>query len=601
MVAADDGIGQARGLSAHSTGGGPGEQASAWLLPAALCALVAFFLYLPALRYALVFDDLSLLSAEGPRSLGTVLMPYRPVRYLSYRLDYWLGGGEVWVYHLVNILVHSLLCALSVVLAYRLGARRWTLVLAGLLPATHPLAVEAVAYVSGRRDLLAALFGTAALLAWTGRRYPRSFAAVLLLAAVAAKESALVFVPVLALASLCGIGPRKVLLPLTGAGAVAAALLLSYGAIGPWFPQAGFSGLRRAAFVLLHYLQGLSGFARLNVEYPKLGRFTGAAFEPYVAAGAFTVLSAACLWAASRVFAAARRDRAERLGSVAACEQALPLGAAMGTIANGGARHGDGPLPAVQERQPARVRCRADSIVSVEIESRRSALFVVCWVLLNFAVLSAYAGLHEPGADRHAYPLLISLGAAAALLLSGAGRSKAALAAVPAVARTATTPALSLRWQKVALAAFFLVVAAWSLQSSLRMEVWRDEHSLWSSAVAAAPGSARARHNWAVVLAGEGKLERAMKQERRALSIDPSYSSALIGRAALLCSKRRPQRTRNALALALAGGAPPGLVQDLGRSCRLPEYAAVASPAPATVAIASSYVALDSLPPEPPP
>ncbi|XP_037086631.1 protein O-mannosyl-transferase TMTC2-like isoform X2 [Pollicipes pollicipes] len=84
---------------------------------------------------------------------------YRPVTVLSFRLNYLAGGLRPWGYHLVNVLLHSVACALFAQLAARLfGARSPAAVLASLLFVVHPVHTEAVAGVVGRADVGAAIF-----------------------------------------------------------------------------------------------------------------------------------------------------------------------------------------------------------------------------------------------------------------------------------------------------------------------------------------------------------------------------------------------------------------------------------------------------------
>lgn len=83
---------------------------------------------------------------------------YRPLAVLSYALNHAASGLAAWSYHLVNVALH----AGVTVLVFRL-ARRWGLGALGagmgaLLFAVHPVHVEVVANVAGRKDLLAALF-----------------------------------------------------------------------------------------------------------------------------------------------------------------------------------------------------------------------------------------------------------------------------------------------------------------------------------------------------------------------------------------------------------------------------------------------------------
>lgn len=83
---------------------------------------------------------------------------YRPLVLVTYALNHAVSGLNAWSYHLVNVLLH----AGASVLVFRVG-RLWGLpmVAAGagaLLFAVHPVHVEVVANVAGRKDLLASVF-----------------------------------------------------------------------------------------------------------------------------------------------------------------------------------------------------------------------------------------------------------------------------------------------------------------------------------------------------------------------------------------------------------------------------------------------------------
>jgi Flp pilus assembly protein TadD len=89
---------------------------------------------------------------------------YRPLPLVTYALNYVVSGLAPWSYHLVNTLLHGLVC----VLVFRL-ARSWRLStpvagLGALLFAVHPVHVEVVASVFGRKDLLVAAFTLGMLL-----------------------------------------------------------------------------------------------------------------------------------------------------------------------------------------------------------------------------------------------------------------------------------------------------------------------------------------------------------------------------------------------------------------------------------------------------
>jgi tetratricopeptide (TPR) repeat protein len=141
---------------------------------------------------------------------------YRPLPLVSYALNHQVSGLEAWSYHLVNILLHA---GVSV-LVFRLG-RLWGLStlaagMGGLLFAIHPVHVEVVAAVFGRKDLLATLFvllmilGHRAALTHGGLRYlppAAAFAAALLSKEIGVAGLLLVAVHDLVLEG----GPRKLL------------------------------------------------------------------------------------------------------------------------------------------------------------------------------------------------------------------------------------------------------------------------------------------------------------------------------------------------------------------------------------------------------
>lgn len=83
---------------------------------------------------------------------------YRPLAVLTYALNHAVSGLEPWSYHLVNVVLHARVA----VMVFRLG-RLWRLPLAvaglgALLFAVHPVHVEVVANMVGRKDLLATAF-----------------------------------------------------------------------------------------------------------------------------------------------------------------------------------------------------------------------------------------------------------------------------------------------------------------------------------------------------------------------------------------------------------------------------------------------------------
>ncbi len=141
------------------------------------------------------FDDYALLadpavaSPDGWKQLGRAAQT-RPLTYLTFWLNYQLGGSDPVGYHAVNLALHlAVVLWLRAVLVRLLPARAATL--AALLCAVHPIQSEPVNYIFARAILLAALLCVAALELWLrGRRWS---AAAAFAGALLAKEECAAF------------------------------------------------------------------------------------------------------------------------------------------------------------------------------------------------------------------------------------------------------------------------------------------------------------------------------------------------------------------------------------------------------------------------
>lgn len=94
---------------------------------------------------------------------------YQPIPMLTFQADYAMAsqsasGVSPYAFHLTNVLLHALNAMLVVLLGAALARRVVVGALAGLLFATHPMAMETVAWVSGRMILLATLFSLIVLI-----------------------------------------------------------------------------------------------------------------------------------------------------------------------------------------------------------------------------------------------------------------------------------------------------------------------------------------------------------------------------------------------------------------------------------------------------
>jgi len=91
---------------------------------------------------------------------------YSPLHLLSYALDYAVGGLNAYAFHLSNNLWAGVVAGFVYLVALALTQQRTTAIVAALLFVVHPAHVEAVAWISSRKDLLAAAFVLPCVLAY---------------------------------------------------------------------------------------------------------------------------------------------------------------------------------------------------------------------------------------------------------------------------------------------------------------------------------------------------------------------------------------------------------------------------------------------------
>lgn len=127
---------------------------------------------------------------------------YRPLRTLSYSLDYFFFGQAAPKYHAVNMILHAGVGMLLFALLLRLFKGEWmvSMVLA-LLFLLHPVQTETVNWISSRGDLLSAFFLLAALLTYIASESRRGLLLCLLIYACAlcSKETAVMLPAVMLL------------------------------------------------------------------------------------------------------------------------------------------------------------------------------------------------------------------------------------------------------------------------------------------------------------------------------------------------------------------------------------------------------------------
>ncbi len=143
-------------------------------LPYGALPVLVLVAYLPAFSGGFVWDDdyhvtnnSTLLSLDGLRRIWLepgAVPQYYPLVHTSFWVEHHLWGNDPRGYHAVNVLLH---CAATLFLWRVLVRLRvpgaW---LGAALFAVHPVEVESVAWIAERKNLLAAVFGLASLLAY---------------------------------------------------------------------------------------------------------------------------------------------------------------------------------------------------------------------------------------------------------------------------------------------------------------------------------------------------------------------------------------------------------------------------------------------------
>ncbi len=190
--------------------------------------LLGSLLFMGSLDHGFVMDDGGLIKtnrlSRGVEQLPEIFRTdywypkmesglYRPLAKASYVLNWELGGLDPWGFHLFNVLLHGVVCALVFLFLLRVTADRVVSGLAALLFAVHAAHTEVVANITfGRPELIT---GVLALLcaisylsirpdhAWPARAWRLASSMVALFLAMLSKESAVTILGVIGLYDVC--------------------------------------------------------------------------------------------------------------------------------------------------------------------------------------------------------------------------------------------------------------------------------------------------------------------------------------------------------------------------------------------------------------
>ncbi len=185
---------------------------SSWLLVGGIL-LLTFIAFLPSLSNDFInWDDgVYILSNETTQWKSETPLKemftqpivegdnYLPLTWLSFGIDYMIGGLKAAPYHRTNLLLHLLNTFLVFLFCYRLTAKNWIIAgITSLLFGIHPMHVESVAWIAERKDVLYTFFFMGGMLTYL--RYRATEQAtwlvatfVLGLASLLSKPAAVVF------------------------------------------------------------------------------------------------------------------------------------------------------------------------------------------------------------------------------------------------------------------------------------------------------------------------------------------------------------------------------------------------------------------------
>lgn len=456
------------------------------LLPI-LVGILAGGLYLNTLGNAFVFDDEPAIVANplirDLRNLPTIFLTdywrdperglyYRPLTVASFAVNYALGGLNPLGYHLGNLLLHAGVTLLVYPLALRLHLDQPGAVAAALLFAVHPLHTEAVAAGVGRADLLAALFSLLSLLLYLRRDpLPLSLGAYLL--ALLSKENAIVLPAILLIADL---GDPEAT-PSRGLLRRARDLVTQRG-MHRYLPYVGVTAL---------YL-GVRSLVLGGLQLPSPSYLD----NPLAHTDPGTRLLTALVIVA------------KYLGLFI-----LPLHLS--------ADYSYNAIPLVTSAADPRflVAALALGLLLLLMATGRALSFGILFFGLT---LLPVANLLFPVGTIMAERLLY---------LPSFGLSFMAGAVFSWGFRAFGGKPLSGLTQRSLLLSFGVVLFLCSLRTVLRNREWRDQFSLFQSAIAVSPGSAKVHNNLGVHYGMHGQLLEAQREFEEALRILPRYPEAL--------------------------------------------------------------------------
>ena len=149
-----------------------------------------------------LIKDLSFVGIKNIFTTGEVVSTYTPLVLISWAIDYELWGLNPSMFHVSNLCIHLIVVGLVFWFAKLLSKSIIVAFITALLFGIHPMHVEAVSWISARKDLLYSMFFIAGLIVYyfyvsKNHNYKKSYlyiaCLVLFLMSLLSKGTAIVF------------------------------------------------------------------------------------------------------------------------------------------------------------------------------------------------------------------------------------------------------------------------------------------------------------------------------------------------------------------------------------------------------------------------
>ncbi len=423
--------------------------------------------------------------ASDPLRAVPRLVLRRQLTSLSKGLDFMVWGDDWWGHHLTSVLLHlgASWLAFSIAAAL-LGSAEGGLA-AALVFALHPVQVESVAYLAGRRDVLSGLLCLLSFRWWLrsldgDKRGAKAVAAAAWLAAMAAKQSA-VALPALWFAGAWARRPAE-------------------GPLGAWRRNRWLWGALAggvACVIAAHFAEAgryASGMAVPEAQWHGGSPWRQLTTEPRVILHALGLL----VWPA--------RLSADYNGAFTPSDSLTDprtLGACLGLLAAG---------------------------VLALLGARRSSLaaFAAVWIAATYApMIHLLPTTHnlESFAEHWLYLPVFGIGLLAAMLFVQAHR----------------------RAPKAAWGVLACLALTLGARSTARARVWRDDLTFWTQAARDCPACARPRGGLAEAWRVRGRDDEAERLLAEAIALDPTDPRQRISLAAIQLESGRLDQAKRTL------------------------------------------------------